>query len=86
MIGLPPSLLGAAKAMLTCALPRVAVPMPGAPGSVAGVTLFDAAEAALLPSAFVAITLQAIGVPLLSPVTVIGEAAPVALCAPQLAV
>ena len=29
---------------MACALPPVAVPMPGAPGTVAGVTLFDGAD------------------------------------------
>jgi len=43
----------------------------GAPGTVAGVTLFDAADAALVPTAFVAVTVKVYAVPLVSPVTVI---------------
>ena len=43
------------------ALPAVAVPMVGGPGAVAtatGVTLFEAAEAALVPTLFVAVTVK----------------------------
>ena len=69
-----------------CALPPVAVPIVGVPGTVAGVTLFDAADAALLPTALVATTVHVTGVPLVRPVTVIGEVAPLLLCAPQVAV
>jgi hypothetical protein len=35
LIGLPPSLVGAVKATLAFVLPAVAVPMVGAPGTVA---------------------------------------------------
>ena len=59
---------------LALALPAVAVPIVGAPGTVAatfGVTLFDAAEAALEPTALVAFTLNVYVVPLVSPATVI---------------
>ena len=75
MIGLPPSDAGALKLTLACALPPVAVPIVGAPGAVAGavgVTLFDAADAGLVPTAFVAVTLNVYAVPLVNPVTVIG--------------
>jgi hypothetical protein len=67
-------LAGAVKVTVALALPAVAVPMVGAPGTVAaaaGVTLFDAAEAALLPLAFVALTVNVYAVPLVSPVTLI---------------
>ncbi len=40
------------------ALPAVAVPMVGAPGTVAGVTVFDAADAAPVPMALVAVTVK----------------------------
>ena len=40
------------------AFPRVALPIVGAPGTVAGVTAFDAAEAAPVPAALVAVTLK----------------------------
>ena len=58
MIALPPLLAGAVKVTLAWALPAVAVPMVGAPGVVAGVTLFDAAEAAPVPTALVAVTVN----------------------------
>ena len=77
---------GAVNVTLACALPPVAVPMVGASGMVAGVTLFDAADAALVPTALFAVTVQVTGVPLVRPVTVIGEVALLAFCAPQVAV
>jgi hypothetical protein len=54
----PPLEAGAVKVTVACALPAVAVPMVGAPGTVAGVTLFEAAEAALVPTALVAVTVK----------------------------
>ena len=53
------------------AFPAVAVPMVGAPGAAAGVTLFDATEEALAPLALVALMTNAYAVPLVRPVTVI---------------
>ena len=50
-MALPPLLVGAVKLTLAVALPSVAVPMVGAPGAPAGVTLLDAAESALIPPA-----------------------------------
>jgi hypothetical protein len=41
-----------------------------APGTVAGVTLFDTAEAKLVPSAFVAVAVNVYVVPLTNPVIV----------------
>ena len=58
MIGEPPLLPGAVKLTVACALPAVAVPMFGALGTVAGVTLFDAVEAALEPMALLAFTVN----------------------------
>ena len=43
----PPLLVGAVKLTDTLALPAVAVPIPGAPGTVAGVTLLVAPDGAL---------------------------------------
>jgi hypothetical protein len=56
----------------------------GAPGTVAGatgVTLFEAADAALVPTVLVAVTLNVYAVPLVSPVRValVAGAATVAL-------
>ena len=83
MIALPPLLACAVKLTVASALPAVAVPIVGAPGTVAGVTLFEAAEATPLPTEFVALTVHVTARPLESAVTVIGEVVPVALCVPQ---
>jgi hypothetical protein len=71
VIAEPPLLAGAVNATAASALPPVAVPMVGAPGTVAGVTLFEAADAAPVPSAFVAATVNVYAVPFASPATVI---------------
>ena len=54
----PPLLAGGVKVTVACALPAVAVPIVGAPGSVAGVTLLEAADAGPVPTAFVAVTVK----------------------------
>ena len=59
-------------------LPRVAVPIVGASGVVAGVAEFVVAEAVLVPYALVAVTMKVYVVPFESPVTVIGEEPPYA--------
>ena len=69
MIGDPPVLPDAVKVTVACALPAVAVPIVGAVGTVAGVTLFDAADGALLPIALVAMTVNVYAVPLARLVT-----------------
>jgi hypothetical protein len=51
-------LTGAVKLTVACALPRVAVPIVGAPGTLAGVAEFDAAEAAPVPTALLAVTVK----------------------------
>ena len=61
VIALPPLLVGATKATLAVTFPAVAATLVGAPGTVAagaGVTADDAAEAAELPTAFVATTVN----------------------------
>jgi hypothetical protein len=58
VMGDPPSLAGAMNAIAACMLPAVAVPIVGAPGTVAGVTLPEAADAGPVPSAFVAVTVN----------------------------
>jgi hypothetical protein len=51
--------VGAVKAMLALALPAVAAPMVGAPGTVIAAGVTDTAlEATLLPLAFFALTVQ----------------------------
>lgn len=69
MIAAPPSETGAAKVTDACVLPAVAVPMVGAPGTVEGVTLFDAEDAGPLPIPFVAVTVKVYAVPLARPAT-----------------
>ena len=74
VIGLPPLLAGAVNVTLALPLPAVAVPIVGAPGTVAaalGVTLFEVPDAAPVPIAFIAFTLNVYAVPFVSPVTVI---------------
>ena len=61
VIGLPPFEAGAVQETEAEALPAVAVTAVGAPGTVAGafgVTLLDGAEAALLPTALLATTVN----------------------------
>ena len=58
VMALPPSEAGGVKVTVARAFPRVAVPMVGAPGTVAGITLFEAADAAPVPTAFVAFTVK----------------------------
>jgi len=72
----PPLPTPALKAILTCALPRIARRFTGASGTVAGVTLFDGADTALLPTALVAITLHVTATPFVNPPTTIGAAIP----------
>ena len=78
----PPLLAGTVNATVACVFPFVAVPIVGAPGTVEGVTEFEAELAGLLPLAFVANTVKVYAVPLVSPVTVIGLAEPVAVILP----
>ena len=57
---------------LACALPAVAAPIVGAPGTPpVGVTLLDAADAGPMPLALVAFTLKVYAVPLARPMTLI---------------
>jgi hypothetical protein len=68
VIALPPLFKGAVKLTLAWALPPVAITAVGGPGSAEGVTLFEGADAAPEPAAFVATTVNVYGVPLTSPV------------------
>ena len=83
MIADPPLLAGAVK--LTVALPLLPVAeiLVGTPGAIAaGVTADDALEAVPVPMELVAVTVKVYAVPLVSPVTVIGDEAPVAVRPP----
>ena len=55
---------------------------PAVPGRLAGVTLFEAAEASPVPTSLVAVTVNVYAVPLSRPVTVTGPSLPVAVCPP----
>ena len=71
MIADPP-LAGAVQVTVADALPAVAVPIAGTAGAVAaavGVTAFDAAENAPVPTALMAATWNLTAVPLTRPVT-----------------
>ena len=83
-MALPPLLVGAVKLTVTSPLPAVAVPIDGVPGTVEGVTLFEAADASPLPFALVALTVNVTALPLARPLTVMGEAALVAITLPGL--
>ena len=76
VIAEPPFDAGAVNATVAWPLPAVTVPIVGAPGTFAGVT-FALPEAAELPRALVAITLQLYCVPFVSPLTVMGLVDPV---------
>ena len=60
-------------------------PIVGAPGTVAGVTLFDANDDAPFPTAFVARTVHVTATPFVRPVTEVGEAGSELLLPPQVA-
>ena len=78
----PPFDAGTENVIVASPLPRVAVPIVGAPGVVAGVTELLVADAEPVPTAFVAVTVKVYVVPLVSPVITIGELPPVAVCPP----
>jgi hypothetical protein len=67
-MALPPFDAGAVKLTVACAFPAAAVPMAGAPGTVVGVTLFEAADADPVPTELVAFTVNVYAVPLVRPV------------------
>ena len=60
---------------------EVAATPVGDPGGVAGVAEFEGTEAALMPLAFFATTVNVYGVPFVRPVTVMGEELPDAITA-----
>ena len=70
------------KLTVAWAFPPIAVPMVGAPGTVAGVTAFEAADGAPVPTKFVAVTVKVYDVPFVRPVTVSGLALPVTVFPP----
>jgi len=58
VIAEPPSLAGAVNVTVARVFPAVAVPIVGAPGTVEGVTGFEAELAGPVPLAFVAVTVK----------------------------
>ena len=70
MIALPP-LAGADHVTAAAPTPATAVGAAGAPGTVAGVTALDAAEAGPVPTALVAATVKVYAVPFVNPDTVV---------------
>ena len=85
MMLLPPLASGGVNDTVMRPLPAVAFTLVGASGVVSGVALLDAADAAPVPTILVALTVQVTGA-LASPDTTMGEAAPLLLLAPQVAV
>jgi hypothetical protein len=69
-MALPPSDTGAVQDTTAWAFPATADTAVGAPGVVIGVTLLEAADAGLVPTRFVAATVNAYAVPLVKPVSV----------------
>jgi len=84
VIAEPPLEPGAENVTVAWPFPRVAVPIVGASGTVAGVTEFDALDAVLVPTLFVAVTVNVYAVPLVRPVIVIGDEPPYAVKPPVL--
>jgi len=58
VIGAPPFEAGGANAIPACVLPAAARTSVGAPGTVTGVTLFEAADAGPVPRALAAVTVK----------------------------
>jgi hypothetical protein len=58
VIVLPPSDTGAVKITSACVSSGVTSPIVGAPGTVAGVTSLEDADASPVPTAFVAVTVK----------------------------
>ena len=72
-----PPVAPAVKATDNCAFPAVIPEIVGALGVVAGVTLLESLLETLFPTLFVAITVKVYAVPLVKPVTIIGDEVPV---------
>ena len=79
VIAEPPFEDGAENVIVASPLPRVAVPIVGASGTVAGTTELVVAEAILVPFEFVAVTVKVYVTPFVRPVTVRGELPPLAV-------
>jgi hypothetical protein len=82
VIAEPPFELGALNVTVASPLPAVAVPIVGASGTVAGTIELLVADAVLVPTAFVAVTVNVYVVPFVRPVMIIGDEPPYALNPP----
>ena len=78
--------LGALQVTVALTFPAVALTLVGASGRVIGVTALDAADAAEVPAAFVAVTVNVYAVPLVKPLTVTLVPVLLAVAPPGLAV
>jgi hypothetical protein len=78
----PPLLAGAEKLTVTNWLPRAALVIVGAPGTVLGVIDAEGLLEALDPYTFLAVTVNVYAVPFVSPETIMGDDAPVAVSPP----
>ena len=58
VIGEPPFEAGGVNVTVACALPAVAMPIVGGPGTAAGVTLFVGGDGGPVPTALVAVTVN----------------------------
>jgi hypothetical protein len=85
VMGLPP-FDGAVKLTIAWAVPATAVTPVGAAGAPNGITAVDGDDDWLDPMKLIAVTVKVYAMPLVSPVTVIGPAVPVALMLPGLVV
>ena len=54
----PPFDAGAVQLTFACAFPAIALTAVGAPGTVAGITLLDGADAAPMPMLLLAVTVK----------------------------
>ena len=57
-MGEPPFDAGGTKRNVNCVLPGTVALIVGAPGTLAGVTLFEGADASPVPTALVAVTVK----------------------------
>jgi hypothetical protein len=76
VIAAPPSEAGADHVTVADALPAVAETEVGAPGTVAGTTVFDDAEAGPGPAPLAAVTVNVYAVPLVRPLTDVDSVPP----------
>jgi hypothetical protein len=80
VIVVPPVFTGAVNEIVACPLPPIAITFVGASGILSGIIILLLIDAILVPTAFVAVTVNVYEVPFVSPVTVMGVVLPVAVC------